>query len=39
MPLRCRRPPTKEEALKLMHERHENMEKIGKATKAIGREA
>ena len=31
-------PATKEEALKLMHERHEGMEKIGKATKALGRE-
>lgn len=31
-------PATKEEALKLMHERHEGMEKIGKATKAIGAE-
>jgi cytochrome c556 len=29
-------PASKEEALKLMHERHEGMEKIGKATKAIG---
>jgi cytochrome c556 len=33
-----RAPASKEEALKLMHDRHENMEKIGKATKAIGRE-
>ncbi len=33
-----RRPPaTKEEALKIMHERHEGMEKIGKATKTIKR--
>ena len=31
-------PATKEAALKLMHERHEGMEKIGKATKALGRE-
>ncbi|HEU0284699.1 MAG TPA: cytochrome c [Sphingomicrobium sp.] len=31
-------PATREEALKLMHERHEGMEKIGKATKAIGAE-
>lgn len=31
-------PATKEEALKLMHDRHEGMEKIGKATKAIGAE-
>ena len=29
-------PATKEEALKIMHERHEGMEHIGKATKAIG---
>ena len=29
-------PATKEEALKIMHDRHEGMEKIGKATKAIG---
>lgn len=33
-----RAPATKKDALKLMHDRHENMEKIGKATKAIGRE-
>jgi cytochrome c556 len=33
-----RAPANKEEALALMHDRHENMEKIGKATKAIGRE-
>ena len=31
-------PATKEAALKLMHERHEGMEKIGKATKALSRE-
>lgn len=31
-------PATKEEALKLMHDRHEGMEKIGKSTKAIGAE-
>lgn len=31
-------PATKEEALKLMHDRHEGMEDIGKATKAIGAE-
>jgi len=30
-------PPTKEAALKLMHDRHENMEDIGDATKAVGR--
>ena len=30
-------PATKEEALKIMHERHEGMEDIGKATKAIKR--
>ena len=30
-------PPTREAALKLMHDRHENMEDIGKATKAAGR--
>src|SRR5687768_14245519 len=30
-------PPTKEAALKLMHDRHENMESIGDATKAAGR--
>ena len=29
-------PASKEEALKIMHERHEGMEQIGKATKAIG---
>ena len=29
-------PATKEEALKIMHERHEGMEQIGKATKAVG---
>jgi cytochrome c556 len=33
-----RAPANKAEALTLMHDRHENMEKIGKATKAIGRE-
>ncbi len=33
-----RAPATKAAALKLMHDRHENMEKIGKATKAISRE-
>ena len=31
-------PVGKEEAAKIMHERHEGMEKIGKATKALGRE-
>jgi cytochrome c556 len=31
-------PKTKDEALKIMHERHEGMEKIGKATKAAMRE-
>jgi cytochrome c556 len=31
-------PATREEALKLMHERHEGMEKIGKAMKGLGRE-
>ena len=31
-------PATKDEALKTMHERHEGMEGLGKATKAIGRE-
>src|SRR5215210_4861034 len=31
-------PASKEQALKLMHERHENMERIGKAVKAVGRE-
>ena len=31
-------PATKEEALKIMHDRHEGMEKIGKATKAIGQQ-
>ena len=31
-------PATKEAALKLMHDRHENYEKIGDAIKAIGRE-
>ena len=30
-------PLTREAALKLMHDRHENMEKIGDATKAVGR--
>ena len=30
-------PPTREAALKLMHDRHENMEDIGDATKAVGR--
>ena len=30
-------PATKEEALKIMHERHEGMEQIGKSTKAIKR--
>jgi cytochrome c556 len=34
----ARAPASKAEALKLMHDRHENMEKIGKATKAVGRE-
>jgi cytochrome c556 len=29
-------PATKEEAQKIMHERHEGMEQIGKSTKAIG---
>ena len=31
-------PVSKDEALKVMHERHEGMEGMGKATKAIGRE-
>ena len=31
-------PATKDEALKVMHERHEGMEAMGKAAKAIGRE-
>ena len=31
-------PPTKDEALKIMHERHEGMETIGKSNKAIKRE-
>ena len=31
-------PRTKEEALKIVHERHEGMERLGKAAKAIGRE-
>ena len=31
-------PATKEAALRLMHERHERMEDIGDATKALGRE-
>ena len=31
-------PVGKEEAARIMHERHEGMEKIGKATKAVGRE-
>ena len=31
-------PATKDEALKIMHERHEGMEGMGKAAKAIGRE-
>ena len=31
-------PATKEEALKVMHERHEGMERIGKSTKAIKRQ-
>jgi cytochrome c556 len=29
-------PATKEEALKIMHDRHEGMEQIGKSTKVIG---
>ena len=33
-----RAPATKAAALKLMHDRHENMEKIGKAFKLAGRE-
>lgn len=33
-----RAPANKAEALKLMHERHEGMEDIGDATKALGRE-
>ena len=33
-----RAPATKADALKLMHDRHENMEKIGKAFKTAGRE-
>lgn len=35
---RAAAPVSKEAALKVMHERHEGMEKIGKATKALGRE-
>jgi cytochrome c556 len=31
-------PPTRDRLLKVMHERHEGMETIGKANKAIGRE-
>ena len=31
-------PATKEEALKIMHERHEGMEQIGKSTKSIKRQ-
>lgn len=31
-------PPTREAALKLMHDRHENMEDIGDATKLVSRE-
>jgi cytochrome c556 len=31
-------PKTKDEALRIMHERHEGMESLGDATKAIGRE-
>jgi cytochrome c556 len=31
-------PPTREAALKLMHERHEHMEDIGDATKLVSRE-
>jgi cytochrome c556 len=31
-------PKTKDEALKIMHERHEGMEGMGKAMKTIGRE-
>ena len=31
-------PATKQEALKIMHDRHEAMEGLGKAAKAIGRE-
>ena len=31
-------PATRDEALKIMHERHEGMEGMGKAAKAIGRE-
>ena len=31
-------PATKQEALKIMHDRHEGMEQIGKATKAIGQQ-
>lgn len=36
--LAARPPATKEAALKLMHERHEGMEDIGDAFKALGRE-
>ncbi|HET7604714.1 MAG TPA: cytochrome c [Sphingomicrobium sp.] len=36
--MRTTAPATKEEALEIMHERHEGMEGMGKATKAIGRE-
>jgi cytochrome c556 len=31
-------PPTRDQLLKIMHDRHEGMETIGKANKAIGRE-
>ena len=31
-------PATKEEAMKVMHERHEGMEQIGKSTKALKRQ-
>ena len=38
VPIPAAAPTTKEEALKIMHERHEGMEQIGKSTKAIKRQ-
>jgi cytochrome c556 len=37
-PLPTTAPASRDEALKIMHERHEGMEHMGDATKAIGRE-
>ena len=37
VPIPAAAPTTKEEALKIMHERHEGMEQIGKSTKTIKR--